>query len=129
SGKNAGRIYRIVKDDFEQKNVVYDFPLSSTSSVESLADALESKEEWTRATAHRMLLERNDLSVAGRLQEVAEKAEYPESRVRAIWLLNTLGELQAPTLENVLKDKNEGVREQAILAGEDLWKSNPTLLP
>lgn len=128
SGKNAGRIYRIVKNDFKQKDVVYDFPLNSSSSVESLVDALKSKEEWTRATAHRLLLERNDVSVAESLRPIAERAEHPESRVRALWLLHTLGELEAGTLENAIKDENEGVREQAIFVGGDLWESSPALL-
>lgn len=127
SGKDEGRIYRIVREDFEQGKVAPDFPVSSASTTEELVEALASDEEWIRSTAHRMLLERRDASGARDLRSLAEKAKLPESRVKALWLLQSLGQLDAAVLEAAIKDENAGVREQAVLAGEELWKSQPDL--
>src|SRR5690606_27988670 len=90
SGKDAGRIYRIVKEDFEQGKVTADFPLNASSSTADLVKALDSKEEWIRSTAHRVLLERKDSSVADELRHVAEEGQLPEGRVMALWLLKSI---------------------------------------
>ena len=128
SGKDKGRIYRIVGEDFEQGKVVGS-PISSSSEPLALVQALASKEEWVRATAHRMLLERKkDFEVTG-LEEIAEKAELPESRVRALWLLQSLSQLNSEILKKAMKDQHAGIREQAILLGASLWESSPALLP
>lgn len=129
SGKDKGRIYRIVGEDFEQGKVVMDFSLSSSSDSEDLVQALASKEEWIRATAHRLLLERKGGFAVTALEELAENAAQPESRVRALWLLQSLNQLKPAALEKAMKDEYAGVREQAILMGETIWKSRPELLP
>jgi putative membrane-bound dehydrogenase-like protein len=129
SGKDKGRIYRIVAEDFEQGEVSMDYPISSSSESPALVQALASKEEWIRATAHRLLLQRKgDIEVTA-LEELAEKAALPESRVRALWLLQSLNKLNPEVLEKAMKDKHEGIREQAILLGASLWESSPGLLP
>src|SRR5690606_33571609 len=129
SGKDAGRIYRIVKDGFKQGKVTIDFPVNSSSSTDNLVKALNSKEEWIRATAHRVLLERKDDSAADGLRHVAENGQLPESRVKALWLLKSFNKLQPATVGKALIDETAGVREQAILVSEDLWAVSPELLP
>lgn len=129
SGKDKGRIYRIVAEDFEQRKLTTDFPISSSSESPALVQALASKEEWVRATAHRLLLQRKEGFDVSALEELAEKAALPESRVRALWLLQHANRMNPELLEIAMKDQHAGVREQAILLGASLWKSDQALLP
>src|SRR5690606_6585516 len=120
---------RIVTEEFEQREVAMDYPISSSSESSALVQALASKEEWVRATAHRLLLQRKEGFDVGALEELAQNADLPESRVRALWLLRTLNQLNQEVLEQAMVDQHAGIREQAILLGDSLWESNPTLMP
>ncbi|MES3018392.1 MAG: PVC-type heme-binding CxxCH protein [Bacteroidota bacterium] len=128
AGKNDGRIYRIVRKDFVQKKYDAASGLSSASSAINLVKYLGSAEEWERNTAHRLLLERNDKASVASIRKIASESLIPESRVRAVWLLNSLGSLDLATLRKALSDKVSGVREQAVLLAADKYKENPELL-
>ena len=60
SGKTQGRIYRIVGEHFNDRTANKTPAFNLTSTSEEIARALESPEEWTRANAHRILLERKN---------------------------------------------------------------------
>ena len=127
SGKSDGRIYRVVHEDFESKStdaIKSNFP----ASVREVVRALESAEEWERATAHRILLERHDLTSEPLLKRVAIESALPESRNRALWLLHSLNALDVSTLKRALSDKEAPVRENAVLLSVDLCRANPELL-
>src|SRR5690606_8065870 len=94
SGKDKGRLYRIVAEDFEQGELTMDYPISSSSDSPTLVQALASKEEWVRATAHRLLLQRKEGFEVAALEEIAKQAALAESRVRALWLLQSLNHLK-----------------------------------
>src|SRR5690606_19054277 len=106
SGKDKGRIYRIVTEEFEQREVAMDYPISSSSESSALVQGLASKEEWVRATAHRLLLQRKEGFDVGALEELAQNADLPESRVRALWLLRTLNQLNQEVLEQAMVDQH-----------------------
>lgn len=115
SGKDDGRIYRIVREDFKERDGVL---LNSSVSIAALVDALQSPEEWERATAQRLLLERRDPGSIPLLKRCVEKPASPESTVRALWLLGTLDALDEETLKMGLASSHAVVREQAVqLAG------------
>src|SRR5690606_41876409 len=63
------------------------------------------------------------------IEALAIKASLPESRVRALWLLQSLNQLRTEALQQLLQDTHAAVREQAILAAEQLWKRQPEMLP
>jgi len=128
SGKTDGRIYRIVRKDFVQKKYDARTGLSSASKTAALANSLSSGEEWERNTAHRLLLERNDKTSVPQLKKIALESVFPESRARAVWLLNSMGSLDLPTLKKVLADKEAGVREQAVLLAGNMFQKNPELI-
>ncbi|MEJ7692734.1 PVC-type heme-binding CxxCH protein [Daejeonella sp.] len=129
SGKTDGRIYRVVRKDFVQKKYDARTGLSSASSTVDLVKYLSSAEEWERSTAHRLLLERNDKAAVPETRKVAAESAYPESRTRAVWLLNSLGALDLATLKKVLADKISGVREQGVLLAGNKLKEYPELGP
>lgn len=129
SGKDKGRIYRIVKDDFDQQQQAMGNGIGSGATPSELILALASEQEWIRATAHRLLLERTTKIEPDAIEALAIKASLPESRVRALWLLQSLNQLRTEALQQLLQDTHAAVREQAILAAEQLWKRQPEMLP
>jgi len=128
SGKTDGRIYRIVRKDFVQKKYDKNTGLSSASSAADLVKYLSSAEEWERNTAHRLLIERNDKSLVSLIKKVAFDSPFPESRTRAVWLLNSLRSLDLLTLKRALADKVSAVREQGVLLAGDKFKEHPELV-
>ncbi len=127
SGKTDGRIYRIVAENFQEKKTGDFSGLGAEASIAQLVGALKSPEEWVRSTAHRLLLERKDLSSAPFLREVAVASALPESRVRALWLLHSLDALDVATVKTALADQEAGVREQAVLLAQGLCEEHPEL--
>jgi putative membrane-bound dehydrogenase-like protein len=128
SGKSEGRIYRIVRKDFKEKKYDPVTGLSSKSSTERIISYISSAEEWERATAHRLLLERNDMASIPSLKKIAINATYPESRARALWLLNSLNSLDADLIKKAMLDKVSGVREQAVLLAGSCIEKYPELV-
>ncbi len=128
SGKTDGRIYRILRKDFVPKKYNAATGLSSNSKTADLTRYLASGEEWERNTAHRLLLERKDKTSVPALKKIAVESVFPESRARAVWLLNSLGSLDLITLKKVLADKEAGVREQAVLLAGNMSQKYPELV-
>lgn len=128
SGKTDGRIYRILRKDFVPKKYNAATGLSSNSKTADLTMYLASGEEWERNTAHRLLLERKDKTSVPALKKIAVESVFPESRARAVWLLNSLGSLDLITLKKVLADKEAGVREQAVLLAGNMSQKHPELV-
>ncbi|MBP8256938.1 MAG: hypothetical protein KAX37_06395, partial [Opitutaceae bacterium] len=119
SGKTAGRIYRIVRKDFhEGRDGRSNLGLGSPEEQVGL---LESTNTWWREAALRLLLERGKLDVVKPLERLAVQSELPPTRVRALWILHNLHALSAAMIGESLRDRDAGVREQAvILAGEKI---------
>ena len=127
SGKTDGRIYRVVHGDFQGKSTD-SIKSNFSGSLSRTVRTLESPEEWERATAHRILLERRDLTIGLLLKRVALQSSLPESRTRALWLLHSLNAMDASTLRTALSDADSRVREQAVLLSGNLCKTDPGLL-
>ena len=89
--------------------------MSSAELVKHLANP----NGWHRSTAHRLLLERQDQSAVPALKALAQSGS-PEARVRSLWLLNSLGALEASEVERALKDSDARIREQALRLAEPL---------
>ena len=128
SGKTDGRIYRIVRKNFVPKKYDPATGLSSASKTGTLTKYLASGEEWERNTAHRLLLERKDKASVPSLKKIVVESVFPESRARAVWLLNSLESLDLITLKKALADKVSVVREQAVLLAGNLSEEHPELI-
>ncbi len=116
SGKTAGRIYRIVRNDIHSVKAGAGDLRSESTDV--LMRRLESTNTWWREEASRRLLERGDKDVVRPLEALAGNSEIPATRVRALWALHNLHSLTPEVIASSLKDRDAGVREQAvILAG------------
>jgi len=109
SGKDRGRIYRIVKDGPRTvgKPVV-------DNSLAGLVAGLESPDEWWRARSQRLLIERADRAAIPLLAKVAANSSRPETKVRALWTLRSLQALSEAMVLGALRDAHPGVREQGL---------------
>ncbi|MCC6587833.1 MAG: c-type cytochrome [Bryobacterales bacterium] len=115
-GDNIGRIYRIVSNQPRTKRGLQ-VNLGDQPSAE-LVKLLQNANGWHRETAHRLLYERQDKSVVPQLKEVALKGSLPAGRLRALYVLEGVGALDAATVEAALKDAQPEIREHAIRLAE-----------
>lgn len=107
SGRERGRIYRIVPDDF----VYPGSPTLGHSTNEQLIESLNDPRVWHRRTATRLLIEQADTRVIAQLvQQFGDAAKRPEFRLHAMSVLDALGGLDETLLIKALSDENEEVR-------------------
>lgn len=114
SGKQHGRIYRITgKDDSRA-------PREIENDVAHWAKLLDHPNAWHRETVHRLVVERQDISVADAVRGV----ETPLGHVHALYVLDALGALEQSDLEDALAHEHAVVREHALR----LARSHPEML-
>jgi putative membrane-bound dehydrogenase-like protein len=123
-GDTLGRIYRIVPNHPLRAGDL-SANLGAASSSE-LVKQLANPNGWHRWTAHRLLLERQDRSVVAELKNMAT-APAPESRVHALWLLQSYGNLDPVDVARAMKDTDPRVRENAYRMSEVLLEKAPPL--
>ncbi|MEZ5399756.1 MAG: c-type cytochrome [Bryobacteraceae bacterium] len=115
-GDDLGRIYRIAANNPRTKRGLA-VNLGAMNSAE-LVGLLSHENGWHRETAHRLLLERQDKSIAPKLVEVATTGASAPGRLRALWLLEGIGALDQATVGKALSDKQPEIREHAIRLAE-----------
>ena len=118
NGDTAGRIYRLVPKNLSHKGTLK--PRLGSATVPELVKNLENPNGWYRDTAHRLLIERHDAVAVPLLKEVLEKSQLPQARIQALWILESLFALDAPTILKALGDPHPRVREHAVRAAEEL---------
>jgi putative membrane-bound dehydrogenase-like protein len=84
SGRDRGRIYRVVPAGYQQRPL----PKLGTASVGELVATLAHPNGWHRDTAARLLYERQDRSAAPLLEKLAREAKLPETRNVACYSLD-----------------------------------------
>lgn len=128
SGKDKGRIYRITRKEFIDSSSLQSNPFTSLTAKQDLVNLLASPNEWERSTAHRLLLEKMDQSTIPFLWDMATSGMRPEGRARALWLLYDLKALDGRLLQEAIRDREVGVREQAVLLSGKLLGKFPELI-
>ena len=113
-GEAYGRIYRIVPKAKPLRTV----PKLRRRKPSELVGFLSSPNGTVRDMAHRLIVESNDGSVAGQLNQVLGQAGLPQARLHALAALDGLGKLNAATLGQVLPDKHPYVRRLAFRLAE-----------
>ena len=90
-----GRIYRVVHETTRRDTVSH---RGGKSSNAQLVETLSHPNGWWRDTAQRLLVERGataGATVAPLLVKLAQGAELPRTRVRALWTLDGLDAIEA----------------------------------
>lgn len=113
SGKDLGRIYRISSKNYEgalnSKRWFY-----NPDNVDDLISRLDSDLEWDRAVAFRLLLEKEEFDRKEALEELYHKTTNASTRVRILWLLENKGMPGVDVLSKAFRDREAGVRLQAV---------------
>jgi putative heme-binding domain-containing protein len=122
-GNDRGRIYRVVPENFRRPPA----PKLSEKSSSQLVEQLGHPNAWWRETAARLLLERQDKSVAVPLQTIATTHSFPLARIHALRLLEVLAPPDDALLLDLLEDPEPRIVEQATLAAEGRANTSPQL--
>lgn len=110
SGKDRGRIYRIVPDSYQQRRP----PRLGAMTTAQLVATLEHRNGWHRDTAARLLFERADAGAIEPLERLALESTLPEARMHALYALAAAKALSPRHLSAALGDEHPRVREHAV---------------
>lgn len=116
SGRDRGRLYRVLPENFSQPPL----PKLSQASAEELVAVLAHPNGWHRETALRLLYERQDPRTVALLDRMALEHADPRARIHALCALEGLGRLTADVLARALRDSHPRVREHAVRLSEKL---------
>lgn len=123
SGRDRGRIYRVVYDGFQQPKL----PKLGSSSTAQLVATLAHTNGWHRDTAARLLYERQDRAAIPLLEKLATESKLPEGRIHAIYALDGLLGLTSETILPRLSDEHPRVREHAVRVSEKVLADSPAI--
>lgn len=118
---NRGRIWRLVH---ETTQPVATPQLLGAASNEWIA-YLAHPNGWYRDTAQKLLVLKQDVSVAPALVEMAQTHANPLARMHALWTLEGLDLLTPDHVRTALKDSSPQVRKAAVRASESLGERAP----
>jgi putative membrane-bound dehydrogenase-like protein len=139
SGRDRGRIYRIIPKNFKQFGSPVLGKLDVVELVAALGlidtdDDLRERQAaeiigrlgptngWRRDTAARLLYQRQDRSAVANLNKLASQG-LPESRVHALYALDGLNALSADVVIGSLGDDDPQIRRHAIRCAERVLDS------
>ncbi len=124
TGKDRGRIYRIVATTGPAAHRATTRPRLGSASDAQLVDALASTNLWWRRTAQRLLVHGSRRGAAPALAAMAASRPSAVARLHALWTLEGLDRLEPAHVLPALTDPDPGVRENAIVLAER-WLSRP----
>ena len=116
AGREQGRIYRIVPEDFQHRKT----PQLQNASTAQLVETLEHPNAWHRETAARLLFQRQDSDAAELLRQLLESSTSPLGRLHAMYALAGLDALEADWIIARFGDDHPQVRRHAIRLSEQL---------
>ncbi|MEX2315588.1 MAG: PVC-type heme-binding CxxCH protein [Pirellulales bacterium] len=123
SGRDRGRIYRVVPNGFKQRPL----PRLAGASTAELVAQLENKNGWHRDTASRLLYERQDRAAISPLEQLSTSSKLPQARMHALYALAGLRKLKPDIVLDRLSDDDPRVREHAVRLSEGIAGDSPSL--
>jgi len=114
AGWDKGRIYRVTPEGWSAGAR----PALSKATAKDLVAQFSNPNAWWRATAQRLLIERQDKSIVDALKAVVRDFKAATARLHALWTLEGLGALDDESLLSGLRDADAGVREHALKLSE-----------
>lgn len=123
SGRDRGRLWRIVPDGFKQPEI----PKLSKVSTAELVPLLAHKNAWHFETAARLIYERQDKSIVPVLEGMAKNGATELARKNALHALSTLGALTPKLVLQGLNDPSPMVRANSARLAEPFIKNADVL--
>jgi putative membrane-bound dehydrogenase-like protein len=124
SGMEHGRIYRVYKDGNPPRRI----PRLDKSSVRELVMRLEDSNGIIRDMAHRLLVQRKDVSATEALVKMARGHASAKARLHALCALDGLDRLSSTLLKTAFRDPHPEIRRHALRLAESRWDQEPELL-
>ena len=124
SGMEHGRIYRVYKDG----NPLRRIPRLDKSSAQELVMRLEDSNGIIRDMAHRLLVQRKDVSATEALVKMARGHASAKARLHALCALDGLDRLSSTLLKTAFRDPHPEIRRHALRLAESRWDGEPELL-
>ena len=118
TGKDRGRIYRVVATTGPASTRTTMRPKLGQATDTQLVEALASPNVWWRRTAQRLLVHGKRRDAAPALIALATSRPSAIARLHALWTLEGLDRLEIPQVLQALKDADPGVRENAVVLSE-----------
>ena len=125
AGSDMGRIYRVKPANTTYKSV--NINLNAESSIQ-LLNYLSYENGWYRTHAHRLLLERQDMSVVKPAKLLLNKSKDPRTRLHLLYVLEGLNALDIAVIKKGLQDSSPDVRENALMLAERYSETLPIML-
>ncbi len=120
SGRDRGRIYRVVPDGFDRPRPIR---LGSENTAD-LVDLLSDPNGRRREIARRLLTERRDPATIPALHESVHERKNALSRIESLWLLDVFNNLTSDDLILSFDDSDAIVRDQAVRLARKLATSD-----
>jgi putative membrane-bound dehydrogenase-like protein len=127
-GSDRGRIYRVVSQDRPIDLTRRGALKLGSLPVADLAGVIEHPNAWHRETAARLLFERQDKSIAVKLDRIARsRSKSAAVRMHALSLLNALHAVSDDLLVSLAADTDEQVIDYAMCMAETRLQSSRAL--
>jgi putative membrane-bound dehydrogenase-like protein len=123
SGNDRGRVWRVTPDTFKQPKL----PQLGRATTTELIATLDNANGWHRDTATRLLYERQEKSAAPALTKLVSNGKSSLGRLHALCALDGLDTLSEVHLATAFKDKDDAVRERAVLLTEKVFHRQNSL--
>jgi mono/diheme cytochrome c family protein len=120
---NRGRIWRVTYTGLDRDRTP---PRMYAETPSQLVAHLKHPNGWWRDTAQKLLVLRQDQSVAPALETIVRTSTNQLERIHALWTLEGLNALSPALARAVMKEPDPQLRVQAIRASESLYKAGPT---
>jgi len=115
TGVGKGRVYRIVHESMQRDPTR---PQLSRATPAQLVEALSHANGWWRDTAQRLLVERSGVKAVPELKALAASTALARTRVKALWVLDGIDNIDIPTVTKALTDSSRDVRTSAVRLAE-----------
>jgi len=118
AGENRGRIYRIAPRHWPRTR-----ELPGRVPAADRVALLASPNQWTRLTAQRLIVTRQDRATVPALESLAASLD-PIARLHALWTLHGLNALTEPVLVSALNSEKPELRANALQLGAERFPNS-----
>ena len=120
SGRDQGRIYRIIPTGFQQPPP----PQLHLASTAKLVNTLQHPNGWHRDTAARLLYQQRDQTAISLLRKMLYSQVTPVGCIHTLYALHGFSALSTKDILRGLTDEHPRVREHAVRLSEQIAKQS-----